>query len=121
MLDTETKGTGAEMVPLERALEQKRKRAPKGEAIEVVRETKRSPRPEEPAPARAPARFKVVDVLSRRVLAEDAGVRETVAALGAVRSIVDVNIYVWDPDAEDWRPLPLSRRRLLFSAAAAVP
>ena len=37
MLDTETKGTGAEMVPLERALEQKRKRAPKGEAIEVVR------------------------------------------------------------------------------------
>jgi hypothetical protein len=27
---------------------------------------------------------------------------------------VDVNVYVWEPSEEDWRPLTLSERRTLW-------
>jgi hypothetical protein len=114
VLDTDTKGTGAEMVPLESALARKRG-APQGERVSVVRPKRRDaePAPEAPRP-RHPARFKVVDVLSRSVLAEDAGTRETVDALERVRSSVDVRIYVRDPESDGWRPLTLRETRLLW-------
>jgi hypothetical protein len=117
VLDTETKGTGAEMVPLER-LEKERKRQ-KGdrERIRVIARddsvagNEPATEPEAPRGAR---RLKVVNVLSRQVLADDVGVAEALQALRGVNSVVDVNVYVWEPSEEDWRPLTVSERRTLW-------
>jgi hypothetical protein len=114
VLDTETKGTGAEMVPLER-LEERRRLQGERERIRVIgpkAEPLNEPVTEE-AP-RAARRFRVVNVLTRQVLAEDAGITETLRALRGVNSIVDVNVYVWDAVESDWRPLRLSERRALW-------
>jgi hypothetical protein len=114
VLDTETKGTGAEMVPLERLEERKALKADR-ERLRVV-----GPRAEpvaEPVEAdgpRIPRRFKIVNVLTRQVLAENAGITEALRALRGVNSIVDVNVYVWDAREDDWRPLRLSERRALW-------
>jgi hypothetical protein len=113
VLDTETKGTGAEMVPLERALERKRS-APKDERLRVVR--RRAPAEAAPdlpeAAPREPSKFKVVSALSGEVLAEDADARETVAALAGLRSLVDVRISVREPGG--WRPLTLREQKLVW-------
>ena len=107
VLDTETKGTGAQMVPLDKVLEQPR---PRQEPLFVP------PRPKEPKPPepRAPRRFKVVDVATQAVLADGAGARETVGVLNDVRSTVDVHVSVWEPKAERWRLLTLDEQRLLW-------
>jgi hypothetical protein len=68
-------------------------------------------KPEGPRVAR---RLKVVNVLSRQVLADDVGVAGALQALRTVNSVVDVNVYVWEPSEEDWRPLTLSERRTLW-------
>jgi len=114
VLDTETKGTGAEMVPLERLEERKRLQGER-ERLRVLG-PKAEP-VEEPVPAEgphAPRRFRIVNVLTRQVLAEDAGITEALRALRSVNSIVDVNVYVWDAVEADWRPLKLSERRALW-------
>src|SRR5947207_14954131 len=70
VLDTETKGTGAQMVPIEKAHDGS---ANAGRSPIVVRERKRvPPKPVEPA---GPRRFKVVDVMTKRVLARGRGPR----------------------------------------------
>jgi hypothetical protein len=109
VLDTETKGTGAEMVPLDKV---QRKPAPSPEPFWAP--PKRRPREPKPAPPRAPRRFRIVDVLSREVLADDAGARETLEALNGVRSMVDVQVYVRRPDGETWRLLTLDELRTLW-------
>jgi hypothetical protein len=109
VLETSTKGTGANVVPLERVLE-----SPSSNQTPLYVPPKRRPAPAlEPEP-RAPRRFKIVDLLSRQVLAEDAGVRETVATLGEIRSVVDVNIYVWEPKHDRWRLLTGSEQAALW-------
>jgi hypothetical protein len=109
VLDTETKGTGANMVPLERVL---KKPAPDAEAVRVLRRPEpRAPKPLEP---RGPRQFKVVDVMTREVLAEGADTRATVKLLEDVRSIVDVTIWVWQPESERWRMLTLEESRSLW-------
>jgi hypothetical protein len=109
VLDTETKGTGAQMVPLDSVLE---KPAPSGEPFFVPpRPAPRAPKPAEP---RAPRRFRIVDVVTREVLADDAPARDAVEALADVRSIVDVHVSVWEPKAERWRLLTLDEQRLLW-------
>jgi hypothetical protein len=109
VLDTETKGTGAQVVPLEKVL---RKPAPSDEPFFVPH--KPAPRPpEEPAP-RQPSRFKIVDVVSRQVLAEDADARAAIDVLEDVRSIVDVHVSIWDEDAKRWRLLPHGDMQLLW-------
>ena len=116
ILDTETKGTGAEMVPLDKALERKRGKEPREERLSVIRRrdpTSAPSAPPEPAP-RKPREFKVVDVVSRRVLVEGADARRTTDLLGGVRSIVDVLIYVREPGSGGWRPLTLREKRLLW-------
>jgi hypothetical protein len=116
VLDTETKGTGAEMVPLDKVLN---KRAPSKEPIFVPPEpAPREPKPPEPRP---PLRFKIVDVMTRAALAEDASARETVSVLEDVRSIVDVNIFVWQPKAEKWRLLTLDEKRTLWDRRRVAP
>jgi hypothetical protein len=118
VLDTETKGTGANMVPLEKVLE---KPAPADQRIRPVprRKTADEARePESPRP-REPHRFRVVDLMTRQVLADDADVRATVAVLEDVRSVVDVFIDVWDPEAGDWRRLTLSEQKALWRLRGA--
>jgi hypothetical protein len=111
VLDTETKGTGAEMVPLEKA-----QRAPSSAGgLVVVRERAAGPAAE-PAP-KAPPRFKVVDVMTRQVLAEGADTRATVELLEGIRSVVDVSIYAWDSALERWQALGMGDRRKLFALA----
>jgi hypothetical protein len=118
VLDTETKGTGAEMVPLERLEERKRSRGRREPLRVIARDRDEQPKaPDtEPREPRGPRRFKVVDVLSRQTLAEDASAVETLAVLRDARSVVDVLVYVWEPEEEDWRPLTLSERRTLWDA-----
>ena len=114
ILDTETKGTGANMVPLDRVT----KRSSVAEPVYVPREPARPREPQEP-PAKAPHTFKIVDVMTRRTLAEGAGTRAAVEVLADVRSVVDVNVYIWDEDRADWRLLPFADRRALWELARA--
>jgi hypothetical protein len=109
VLDTSTKGTGAQMVPLESVLE---KPKPSSEPLFVPpKPAPRAPRPPEP---RVPRRFKIVDVVSREVLAEGVSAREALAVLKDVRSNVDVRVYVRQPKADRWRLLTLDEQRLLW-------
>ena len=110
VLDTGTKGTGAEMVPLEKVLKNP---SPKPEADFDV------PRPRERGPAqvtgpRALRRFKVVDVMTGEVLTEDADARATVDFLGGIRSVVDVRIYTWQPRAKRWRLLTVAEQKAMW-------
>src|SRR5262249_13712976 len=104
------------MVPLERLEERKRLKGAH-ERIRVIDRGEpgapNEPVAEAEAP-RLPRRFKVVSVLSRQVLADDVGLREALEALGGVGSVVDANVYVWEPGDDDWRPLTLSERRTLW-------
>jgi hypothetical protein len=117
VLDTETKGTGAEMVPLERLEKERKRKKGDRERIRVIARddsvagNEPATKPEGPRVAR---RLKVVNVLSRQVLADDVVVAEALQALRTVNSVVDVNVYVWEPSEEDWRPLTLSERRTLW-------
>jgi hypothetical protein len=108
ILDTETKGTGAEMVPLEKVL-----RKPKsGEPLYVP--PKREPRPpKEPEPKR-PREFKIVDVTTGEVLGEHLNTRAAIAALEDVASVVDVRIYAWDHGSERWVLLTLGEQKALW-------
>ncbi len=109
VLDTDTKGTGAEMVPLEKVL---RKPDPKPEPRFVAPAPEpRAERKPEPKP---PASFKVIDVMSGQVLAERAGTQETVELLEGTRSVVDVTVEVWDPEAGVWHRLTHGERKVLW-------
>jgi hypothetical protein len=110
VLDTETKGTGAEMVPLDKL---QQRSATKGRR--PSKSGKPTPPPAPPPPPRRPRRFKVMDVMSRRVLVEDADARGALQALRGIRSVVDVSIYVWAHDEDEWRPLTLAEKKLMWS------
>jgi hypothetical protein len=107
VLDTETKGTGAQMVPLDKAGGGSGPRGPV-----VVREP-RAPRPK-PPPERKPRRFKVIDVMTRQALADDVDLRGAVDALERARSVVDVNVYSWDDASGDWVQLSQGDRGRLW-------
>jgi hypothetical protein len=107
VLDTETKGTGAQMVPLEKLL--RRPESPRKRP-----RPSRRPQPTEAPEPRAPLRFRVVDAVTREVLVDDADAQTTMEELGRLRSVVDVNISVWEPKAERWRPLTLGERQTVW-------
>ena len=110
VLDTSTKGTGARMVPLEDVLTN-----PSPVAEPVTAPPKPRPRAPEPPEPRQRRRFKVLDVMTRQWLTDDARLRETVDVLRRVRSIVDVNLYVWEPETESWRLLTLGEKRAIWN------
>jgi len=117
VLDTETKGTGAEMVPLEKV--------PRKPASEPARRRARpAPQParreKEPEPT-PPRRFRVIDALSRQVLAEDANAPETLELLRGIQRPVDVSIYVWEPKPETWRLLTRREKSLLWDFRRRPP
>jgi hypothetical protein len=113
VLDTETKGTGAHMVPLEKVL-QKGNRKPDLNLVQLHRPTPPRP-PREPDPPERRT-FKILDVMTRETLVEGVDLRTAVDRLGDVRSVVDVNIYVWDADRRRWRMLGLDEQRALWDA-----
>jgi hypothetical protein len=113
VLDTHTKGTGANMVPLDRVLKHGSETVPG-----FVLPERRRPEPP-PAEPKQPYRFKVVDLMTQQVLAEGVDARATLDVLGAVRSIVDVTVYVWDPEAEQWRRLTFGETKALWDQRTA--
>ena len=112
VLHTETKGTGAQMVPLESLTQ----RSANVEPVLVPRKSTRAKK--EPArEPKAPRRFRVVDVMTRKTIVDGAGIREALEALHDVRSIVDVNVYVWHEEGDRWRPLTFEEQGALMEIA----
>ena len=114
MLDTETKGTGAQMVPLDPAQDK-----PKAEPKPVWVPPKRRPREPEPPAPKVPRRFRVVDVVTREVLADDAEVRTLLTVLGGVEHVHDVNVFVWEPEDDRWRLLSLAEQDTVWQRRRA--
>jgi hypothetical protein len=110
VLDTETKGTGAQMVPLEKAL---KRPAAEPERPHARPLPKRAPREKPPEPT-PPRRFRVIDARSRQLLAEDANAPDTIEVLRAAEQPVDVSVYVWEPKPETWRLLTSREKSLLW-------
>lgn len=110
VLDTETKGTGAQMVPLEKALNQPASQ-PEPSGARPVPKPAPAAKPVEPTP---PRRFRVIDARSRQVLAEDAGAPQTLDLLVGIEQPVDVSIYVWEPKPESWRLLTSREKSLMW-------
>ena len=109
VLDTETKGTGANVVPLDSTL---RKADAPAEPLYVP--PKRAPRePESPAPRR-PRTYKLVDITSGAVLAEGVDTRAAIGVLEGLDSVVDAWIYVWDDKTEHWVLLTLGEQKALW-------
>jgi hypothetical protein len=116
ILDTETKGTGAHMKPLEPA------RATPHEERELALVTlERPPRPAPEQPQAEPLRLKVVDVLSARTLGEDVDVREAVRLLEGVRSALDVRVFVRAGADAKWRLIGRDELRKLWGFRGSVP
>ena len=116
VLDTETKGTGAEMVPLEK-LQARRRSAPEAPPLSVLGPAADPELEIESGPdeARGPRRFKLVNVITRQLLGEGVGAREAIELLRGVRSIVDVHLYVWEPDDDRWRPLSFAEKKAFWA------
>jgi hypothetical protein len=112
VLETQTKGTGANMVPLERSQKKQIGPAPQFSFPKL------KPRRSTPKP-RQRRLFKIVDVVSREVLADGVGAKAAIRRLKDVRSIVDVNVFVWEPTDKRWRRLTLSEVRILWSHRGA--
>jgi hypothetical protein len=114
VLDTGTKGTGASVVPLD-----KPPTGPAGsEALPYV-PPKRAPRPAKEPEPRKPRRFKVVEVVTGEVLAEDVDTRATLDVLRTMRSVVDVTVWVRRPDGGSWRLLTLAEQKTLWGLRGA--
>ena len=109
VLHTETKGTGAQVVPLETVT----KRASSTEPVFVPREAPAPKSPPAPKPV-GPRRFRVVDVMTRKSIIEDVGAQEAIDALAGVRSLIDVNVYVWQEERGGWRLLTLAEQRAMW-------
>ena len=67
----------------------------------------------EPEP-RGPLRFRLVDVVSRELLADDVDARGAVAAMRGLNSVIDVSAYVWNNETDRWRLLTLAETRALW-------
>jgi hypothetical protein len=116
ILDSETKGTGAHVVPLEKALKK-----PSSEQDLAVVTLEGPPRASESTEPPAPLSFKIVDIRSSQVLAEDIGARATVELLEGVGSVVDVRIYVRPRPGKRWRLLTLAEQKALWAFRGQGP
>ena len=110
VLETHTKGTGANIVPFDGEEQPAREREP--EPVFVHPPTK--PRPPKPPEPRAPRRFKVVDVTTREVLAEDASARSAVSALRDVHSVTYVAVSLWSEKHQRYRLLTHGEQKTLW-------
>ena len=110
VLDTETKGTGAEMVPLDKVL----RKPGSSEPLAVHAPPKREPRPPKEPEPKPPRSFRIVDVITGDVLGEHLDTSSAIAALEDVGSVVDVRIYAWDHGTERWVLLTLGEQKALW-------
>jgi hypothetical protein len=110
VLETQTKGTGANVVPLSKVL----RKPGASDAVPGFVFRKPEPREAQPPAQPAPHRFTVTDVMTRQVLADDVDARAAVEALRDVRSIVDVVVHVWEPEAKRWRLLTFGETKALW-------
>jgi hypothetical protein len=122
VLETHTKGTGANIVPLDEQDGAAREREPEPVFVHPPTKPKAPPAPE----PRAPRRFRVVAVTTREVLADDASAREALAALRDVNSVTDVAISSWSDKHGRYRLLTNGEQKALWdmrhvSARAPVP
>jgi hypothetical protein len=124
VLDTETKGTGAEMVPLDK-LRERNKSAPKESRVSVIRKHRGAGAEDSDdsgaaAEPRQPPRFKLVNAISGQLVAEGVGAREIADRLAGMR-LVDARVYVWEPEPGEWRALTLGQQRRLRAARGSAP
>jgi hypothetical protein len=61
----------------------------------------------------------VLDVDTRAVLQEDGSVAETLALLGGVGHMNDVNVSVWEPGDERWRLLSIAEQQAVWDRRRA--
>jgi hypothetical protein len=116
VLDTETKGTGAHVVPFEKAL------ASAVEQQDLATVTlERPPRVKATPEPTGPLKFKVLDIRSSGVLAEGVNIRAAVELLQTIGSVIDVRIYVWMPKARRWRLLTLAEQKALWEFRGSLP
>lgn len=115
VLETSTKGTGANIVPLDDEPDAPAPTpAPSRERERLWVHKPTNPRPAPEPESKRPHRFKVVEITTHRVLAEDADARATIAALRDVRSIVDVTISVWSEKDGRYRLLTHGEQKTLW-------
>ena len=55
--------------------------------------------------------------MTRQALIDDAGAREAIGTLASVRSIVDVDVYIWQEESDRWRLLTFSERHAMWELA----
>jgi hypothetical protein len=55
--------------------------------------------------------------MSNEPLVDDGTAREVMDALEGVRSIVDVNLYVWQEERDRWRMLTFPERHAMWELA----
>jgi hypothetical protein len=116
ILDTETKGTGAHVKPLEPA-----RATPDDERDLALVTLERPPRPAPEEPQTEPLRLKVVDVLGARTLGEDVDVREAVRLLEGVRSALDVRVFVRAGADAKWRLIGRDELKTLWGFRGSTP
>ena len=109
VLETHTKGTGANIVPLDSEQD-----APARTREPVFVHPPTRPKPPKAPEPRKPRRFKVLDVTTREVLAEDASAREALAALRGVRSVTDVAVSTWSDKHGRYRLLTNAEQKTLW-------
>ena len=113
VLETSTKGTGANVVPAGDERKEPKPDAPR-EREKLWVHAPTAPRPPKPPEPRRPRRFRVVEITTHRVLADDADARTTIATLRGVPCIVDVTISVWDEKTGRYRLLTHGEQRTLW-------
>jgi len=119
VLETHTKGTGANVVRVDDEKDPAQPAREREPEVVFVHPPTRPKPPKPPAP-RVPRQFRVVDVLTREVLAEDATIREALDALRDVHSVVDVAVSVRRGDEGRYRLLTRGEQQELWARRDAT-
>ena len=110
VLDTETKGTGANVVPLESTL--RKPAGPRRAALRAAQARSAAPGARPRRGRRAPTRSSTSP--PARSWREDVDTRAAIRVLEGLGSVVDVRIYVWDDTTEHWVLLTLGEHKSLW-------
>lgn len=115
VLDTETKGTGAHVVPYEKTLHPARRERELA-LVDLGGPARTAAEPDTPAPLL----LKVVNIMSSQVLAEGVSAREAIRVLEGMRSVLDARIFQWVAETGRWRLLTLDESKALWAFRGVV-